>query len=382
MSEFKIPPYAKFSVIIVGALACIAMMYYGQALIVPLIFAGLIAIVLHPLESIFQRLHFNRLISIILTITISILLVSGLALFIILQVSKFTSSMPILFDRLETLVTDVILKVSGIFDISAMKATSWITSLKETTFDNTGPAIGKTLITLGNAFVVILLVPVYTFMIMYYEPLLLEFVKRSFHTEHREKVSKVISDVKILIQSYLSGLFIEMLIVAGLDSTALLVLGVDYAILLCIIAAILNVIPYLGGIVGALIPMMIALATKDSPWVAVWVMVLFYIIQLIDNNYIVPKIVASKVKINALVSVFVVLAFGALWGIPGMFISIPLTAIIKLISDHIDKLKPFGFLLGDTMPLRHPFSRKPIAEDLPELEKKAEAAIRDKLDQL
>jgi len=73
-------------------------------------------------------------------------------------------------------------------------------------------------------------------------------------------------------------------------------------------------------------------------------------IQVIDNNYIVPKIVASKVKINALVSIVVVLAFGALWGIPGMFISIPLTAIVKLIFDHIEPLKPWGFLLGDTMP--------------------------------
>ncbi|HZK07783.1 MAG TPA: AI-2E family transporter [Bacteroidales bacterium] len=71
---------------------------------------------------------------------------------------------------------------------------------------------------------------------------------------------------------------------------------------------------------------------------------------MIDNNYIVPKIVASKVKVNALVSIIVILAFGALWGIPGMFVSIPLTAIVKVIFDQIDSLKPWGFLLGDTMP--------------------------------
>ena len=96
--------------------------------------------------------------------------------------------------------------------------------------------------------------------------------------------------------------------------------------------------------------MMIALVTKDSAWYAVYVLGVYYFIQLVDNNYIVPKIVASKVKINALVSVIAVLTGGALWGVAGMFLSIPITAIIKVICDHIDSLKPIGFLLGDTMP--------------------------------
>jgi predicted PurR-regulated permease PerM len=98
------------------------------------------------------------------------------------------------------------------------------------------------------------------------------------------------------------------------------------------------------------LPIMIALVTKTSPWYSLYVMAVYYFIQLIDNNYIVPKIVASKVKINALVSIIVVLAFGALWGIPGMFLSIPLTAIVKIVFDQIEPLKPWGFLLGDTMP--------------------------------
>jgi len=96
--------------------------------------------------------------------------------------------------------------------------------------------------------------------------------------------------------------------------------------------------------------MMVALATKDSAWYAGYVLVIYYIIQLIDNNYIVPKIVASKVKINALFSIIVVIAGNALWGVPGMFLSIPLLAIVKLIFDHVEELKAWGFLLGDTMP--------------------------------
>ncbi|HZY26284.1 MAG TPA: AI-2E family transporter, partial [Bacteroidales bacterium] len=111
-----------------------------------------------------------------------------------------------------------------------------------------------------------------------------------------------------------------------------------------------NVIPYIGGIIAVALPMMVALVTKTSAWSAIYVLAAYYFIQMIDNHYIVPYIVASKIKINALFSVIIVLVGNAVWGIPGMFLSMPLLAIIKLICDHIEPLKPFGFLLGDTMP--------------------------------
>ena len=101
--------------------------------------------------------------------------------------------------------------------------------------------------------------------------------------------------------------------------------------------------------IGVVIFMGIALVTK-SPIYMVYVLALYSIIQFIDNNYIMPKIVASRVQINAFISVIVVLIGGALWGLSGMFLSIPLTAIMKVIFDHIEPLKPWGFLLGNTIP--------------------------------
>jgi predicted PurR-regulated permease PerM len=148
---------------------------------------------------------------------------------------------------------------------------------------------------------------------------------------------------------------------ATLETVSLLMLGIEYAVFLGIIGALLNVIPYIGGLVAVALPMIVALATETSPIYALYILVIYYLIQLIDNNYIVPKIVASKVKINALFSIIVVLAGNALWGIPGMFLSIPLLAIVKLIFEQIESLKPWGYLLGDTMPpadkIRHFFAK-------------------------
>jgi predicted PurR-regulated permease PerM len=125
----------------------------------------------------------------------------------------------------------------------------------------------------------------------------------------------------------------------------LLVIGIDYAILLGVLGAFLNVIPYVGGITSISLPIIIAATTK-SPMHAMMVLFFYLLIQFADNHYIIPKVVASKVKLNALASVIVVLVGGALWGIPGMFLSIPLTAIIKVVFDHVEVLKPWGYLLG------------------------------------
>jgi predicted PurR-regulated permease PerM len=125
-------------------------------------------------------------------------------------------------------------------------------------------------------------------------------------------------------------------------------MGIDYAVLLGLMGAMLNLIPYIGSIIATILPAIVSLTTKPPVYI-LFIIGLYIFVQLVDNNFIVPKIVASKVEINALVSIIIVIIGGALWGIPGMFLAIPLTAILKVIFDRIEPLKPLGFLLGDNM---------------------------------
>jgi predicted PurR-regulated permease PerM len=208
----------------------------------------------------------------------------------------------------------------------------------------------------------ILLLPVYLFMILYYKPLLLEFVHKTFRIAYHKTVSEVLSNTKSIIQSYIVGLFFEMVIMAILNSVGLLLLGIQYAVILGVIGAILNIIPYIGGIIATLLAMTIAFVTMDSLSYPIFVLILYIVIQLIDNNYIVPKIVASRVQLNALISIIVVLIGGAIWGIAGMFLSIPLTAILKVVFDHIEPLKPWGYLLGNIVPTSSGFSLHKLKE--------------------
>jgi len=348
--EIQLPFFAKASFFFIGSFALISMLYIAQNIIVPFIFSIIMAILLHPVVNFFVRRKINRVVAIIFTLFLTIIILAIFGGFIFSQAMRFGETWPLMVAKFTELFNDATSWASDYFDISPEKISDWITKSKGELINTSGTAIGQTLVNVGSVLVIIFIIPVYVFMLLFYHPLLIEFIRRVFGTTNRSMVSQIVTEVKTVIQRYLTGLFMEVAIVSVLHSIGLLMLGIPYAILLGIIGALLNLIPYLGGIVSVALPMMIALATKTSPWVAFYVLVIYYVIQLIDNNYVIPKIVASKVRINALVSIVVVLAFGALWGIPGMFISIPLTAIIKVIFDHIEPLKPWGFLLGDTMP--------------------------------
>ncbi len=349
-NALKLPFFVKASLLLVGMFAFIYMMYVAQSIVVPLIFSIVMATLLQPVVNFLVRYKINRIIAIVIALLLSILVIFGFGAFFVSQAGRFGDSWPLLVEKFTAMLHQSVTWASGYFDISQGKINAWILKTKNELINTSGGAIGQTIITLGSGLVLLLLIPVYIFMILFYQPLLLEFFHRIFGSANRTRVSEIITKIKTVIQRYLVGLVIEFVIVSVMNSIGLLILGIEYAILLGIIGGLLNIIPYIGGLIAVALPMMIAVATKSSPWFAVYVLAIYYFIQLVDNNYIVPKIVASKVKINALVSIVAVLAFGALWGVAGMFLSIPLVAIVKVICDHIDPLKPWGFLLGDTMP--------------------------------
>ena len=333
------------------------MLYIAKSIIVPLVFATIIAIVLHPVVNFFVRIKINRVVAIVITLFLTFLVIAAFGVLFISQVSRFSESLPILADKFTAIFNQTITWASGYFDINAQKIHEWFTNTKDALINTSSTSIGKTLVSVGNLVVVLFLLPVYIFMILFYHPILIEFIHRFFGVSNESQVSQIVTQTKTVIQRYLIGLLIEAVIIATLNSVALLILGIEYAILLGIMSALLNVIPYIGGFIGVLLFIVVALVTK-SPVYVLYVIIIYSTIQFIDNHYIVPKIVASKVKINALFAIVVVIAGSALWGIPGMFLSIPILAIIKLICDHIESLKPWGFLLGDTMPPL--FKIKPI----------------------
>ncbi len=353
-ASFKIPFYAKMALIFISLFAFIYTMQVGQYIIIPIVFAVIIAILLNPLVNYLIKKKINKVVSISIALAFAIFIVVGFLYIISSQISMFSETYPQLKQKFNVTSTELVNWISRKFNISRPKINAWIKVAESEAINNI--AVGEKLTEAGRMMMVGVLLPVYLFMILYYKPLLLEFIRKLFRSEHHTALAEVLINSKKIIQNYLVGLFFEMLIIAVLNSTGLLLLGIDYAIILGVTGAILNIIPYIGGIIAITLPMVIAFVTKDSTTYPILVFFVYVLIQFIDNHYIIPKIVASRVQINALISVIVVLIGAAVWGIPGMFLSIPLTAIIKVIFDHIEHLKPWGFLLGNIVPTASKFS--------------------------
>ena len=345
----KLPVYLKLAQILMGIAVFFFILYVGQDIIIPLVFAGMIAILLNPVVLFLCRKKIPRVLAIILSLIVAMLMIAGIFYFFISQISLFSESLPRFKQKFLAFYNDGEHWIARTFNVARWKVDAWVTKTQKQSMDNGSAVIGKTAGTIGAVLTTFVIMPVYVFMMIYYKPLLLEFISKLFPKGQHSIVVEVLTKTKGLIQKYLLGLLLEALLVAALNSVGLLILGIPYAILLGVIGAFLNMIPYIGGVVAVALPMLLALATRQ-PVDALYVLIVYLVVQFIDNNFFVPKIVASKVKINALVSIIVVLIGNALWGIPGMFLSIPLTAIIKVIFDRVEPLEPFGFLLGDNQP--------------------------------
>lgn len=353
-SSYKIPFYAKAALVFISVFAFVFAMHIAQHIIIPIVYATIIAILLNPLVNYLMQKKINKIIAISIAVILAIVSVLGLFYVISTQISIFTETYPQLKEKFNATTTDLVKWVSNTFNIRVSKINTWTKETQTEAINNF--AIAETLSEVGQMLMTGLLLPVYLFMILYYKPLLLDFIRKLFQAEHHLVVVEVLTNSKKIIQSYLVGLCFELIIMAVLNSVGLLLLGIDYAIILGILGALLNIIPYLGGIVAIALPMIIAFVTKDSLSYPILVLIVYLFIQFIDNNYIVPKIVSSRVQINGLISVIVVIIGGAVWGVSGMFLSIPLTAILKAIFDHIEPMKPWGFLLGNIVPSSSKFS--------------------------
>ena len=342
------PFFIKAPVILLGLILFFFILHVLAEVLVPFAFAFLIAILLNPLSRRLGR-KLPRGIAIFFAILIALTFVVTVCYFLSRQMLTFNESLPALKAKSSMIAEQVQLWIKNNFGLSVQKQLEMVDGAVKG-----GEAyVGTTVSALLGGVVVLIIIPIYVFFLLFYKHLLLDFIFIVFTEKNSLRVAEILSETKIAIQKYVVGLLIEMVIVSAMNSTALLILGVKSAILIGVIGGILNVIPYLGGIVAIALPILMATVTKEGYSTQIEILISYMIIQLIDNNILVPNIVSSKMQINALFSILIVLCGGMLWGYSGMFLSIPFVAILKIIFDRIDGLKPWGHVLGTKVPEKH-----------------------------
>jgi predicted PurR-regulated permease PerM len=344
----KYPFYLKATVILFGMVLLCYILLNLRDILVPLAFALVLSVLLNPLTKFLERHRIPRVMAIAISIIIAMVLIAGVTYFLFMEIKSFSTEWPLFKQKFGLLFNKLQHFARTDFGINTKKQNEYI-SEAETSMK---PVLATAMGTVFGGISVAFLLPVYTFLFLFYKKLILNFLFEIFAEANEKEVSVVLSQTKGAIQNYMFGLLLEALIVATLNSLALLILGVPYAILLGVLGALLNILPFIGGILAVLFPILVATATKDGFSTQFWVIISYMLIQFVDNHFLVPYIVASKVKINALVSIVIVLMGGALWGISGMFLSIPVLGVLKIIFDRMPEMKPWGMLIGIEVPTK------------------------------
>ncbi|MBC7552373.1 MAG: AI-2E family transporter [Taibaiella sp.] len=342
------PFYFKATIILFGLILFFYTLNVLEEILVPVAFALLISILLNPLNNRLES-KLPKTLSILITLTLMISVVGGIFYFLSTQIATFSESIPALQAKSVALISQLQLWFFQHFGVSIDKQVA----MAKQALEGGQVYVGQTLSTLLGLTSVLILIPIYIFFLLYYKPLILDFLFHVFSEKNSLRVAEILAETKTSVQSYVIGLLIETLIVSAMNSAALLILGVRSAILIGVIGGILNMIPYLGGLVAIGIPILMATVTHDGYTIQLAILGAYLVIQFIDNNILMTRIVSSKVQINSLISIIIVLMGGALWGLSGMFLSIPFVAILKIIFDRVDGLKPWGRLLGDKIPEIH-----------------------------
>lgn len=322
-------------------------------IVIPLAFAGLIAIVMLPLVKRLEERRLGPALSITLVLLMTVLVMGLLMWLIVNQVFALVNDLPNLQVRFEAYVNQVSSTLRRDFGISTSEQNKMVTEAMK----SVSLFLGDILLTTTNAISTLIQIPIYIFLFFIYRQKFRDF----FYALLPPQELGWRKDVEKVVQGYSSGLLLVTLIIAALNSIGLLIVGIDHAIFFGILSGVLTVIPYVGIIIGSLLPIIMALITKDSIGYAIGVIIVFAVVQFLEGNFITPRITGSKVSINALAAIIALLIGGKILGIAGMILAVPGIGLLKILLNHTRHLKPFVILLED-MPVKKEVNVTVLAE--------------------
>lgn len=338
MQTYRLDRVYKSLVIIVIATAILVFL---KDIFIPLAFSALFSMVLLPVARIFEK-RTGRITSIVLVLLAALVFLGLITWFVIYQITDLVANLPSIENRLLQTVNDLSRRLHEQYDISSAEQTQIVKdALKELT-SYTGSFLASTTY-LVYFFVQ---VPIYIFLFLLYREKFQEFFVRLT----AKKEMKWQSEIEDVVRGYISGLLIVVFIAGVLNSIGLLALGIDHAIFFGFLSGALTMIPYVGITIGAALPTLLALVTKDSIWYAVGVVGVHGFVQFLEGNFISPKVTGSKISINALAAILALLVGGKIWGIPGMILAVPAVGVLKSIMAYSRSWSPFVVLLEDKSP--------------------------------
>lgn len=344
--NLKVPSiaYGLITVIAIGWLIII-----GSSIILPILYGILIALILNPLEKkLRKKVRFPSL-SIIISFLIVLLPIILVLYVVSIQLGNIIDSLPDVNKNLNSLMSKA---TSAIYEnIPFLQKNKEIIDPEQIQEHLDGPLniLQTGIVSSSQGIFSIALAILYSFFFLYYSKSFKAFIIHQFEKSSRPNIRETLSEIRLTVQSYIGGLGKVILILSCLNSIGLWLIGIDYALFWGILAGFLAVIPFIGTIIGGLLPFLYSLATSDYSWQPGAVAIYYFAIQQIEGNIITPKVIGNQVDLNPLFSIFALIFFGTIWGIGGIILSLPFMAVLKIAFDHNEQTKSLAVLMGSSI---------------------------------
>ncbi len=340
------PFYERLSLVLIGLLSLGFIIIQGKEVLDPMMFGFLFAILLLPVSNFFeQRLKFHRSLSSFTALVLMILFITGIVYLVGSQISSLSRDWPLLQNQIADSADDIQRWISQKFHLNIASQSAYIHNTTKNLMSQGASVLGTTFGAVSSLLLFYIFIIIFTFFILFYRRLLLRFLVAAFREENSATVYDIVENIQSIIRQYIVGLLTEMLIVSIVACIVFCIIGVKYFALLGIITGLFNIIPYIGIFTALLLSSLITFAT-GAVAKALIVAISVLAIHAVDSNFLLPMVVGSKVRLNALITFLGIIIGEMVWGLSGMFLSIPTIAILKIIFDRIESLKPWGFLLG------------------------------------
>ncbi len=366
-----LPFYAKMCSILISIVIIVYGLHALEGILIPLVFAILFSVLLFPLVQRLENWGVPRVLAIVICLLLALAIVLGLGYVISMQIRSFAEVVPKFVERSTVYVDSLRTLLDEKFNIDRRQQGAEVEKYLNKAMAEGGTIVTSTLLATTSTLTDVFLVLLFGFFFLLYRDFFRSFFYKAFEDTRKSKIDGVMEGIYTVVKDYLAGLVLVIVIIGTLMTVGLLILGIDYAVFFGFFGACLVLIPYFCISLGSLLPAAYALVTDDNPLKALAVIGVFLFVQMLEGNFITPYIVGSKVSINPLAAIIVLLLWENVWGLPGLILALPMTAIIKVIFDAVDSLKPYGFLIGEAEKPRPPIHNlQQLADQLPKRAKK------------
>ena len=369
--KIELPGYVKLVCVLISLVLLVYGLHELANILIPLVFAILFSVLLFPLAQRLENWKVPRILAILLCLLLTLALLTGLFYGVSMQISSFSEVVPQFVKRGSEYINSLQTFADQSLNIDRQRQVAEVKKYLNQALAEGATIVTSTLLVTTSILTKVFLVLIFAFFFLLYRDFFRTFFYKAFGQTRRSKIDDVLAGIYEVVKDYLAGLVVVILIIGTLMSIGLLILGVDYAIFFGFFGACLVLIPYFGISLGSLLPAAYTLVTQDNPLKALGVIGIFLFVQTLEGNFITPYVVGSKVSINPLAAIITLILWESVWGLPGLVLALPMTAIIKVVFDAVDSLRPYGFLIGEAEKPRPPIRNlQELASQLPNRAKK------------